>query len=90
MTTIKDHVKTLREYNKWRRGRGRKYSAPGIPFSSTDIGYAIDRAVKVLSVLPTDSDFEALRNADVKLPKRVVRKIERLAYFMKGYDEQTQ
>jgi len=49
MMTLKDIVKTLREYNKWIRGKGRKYSQPGFPFSPTEIGVAMDSAVAILT-----------------------------------------
>lgn len=40
-------IKILKEYNKWRRGRGKKYSQPGFPndLSVKDIGLAIDFAI---------------------------------------------
>ena len=47
--TPKDTAKILKEYNKWIRGKGRKYSQPGFPFSPTDIGNAIDSAVSILT-----------------------------------------
>jgi hypothetical protein len=49
--TNDDCYKILREFNKWRRGRGKKYSAPGFPFSATDIGYAIDRAIACVKAI---------------------------------------
>ena len=26
------NTKLLKEFNKWRRGKGKKYQAPGVPF----------------------------------------------------------
>ena len=45
---IKEAAESLRQFNKWRRGRGRKYQAPGFPFDPVRIGKDIDIAVAVL------------------------------------------
>lgn len=49
--TNDDCYKILREFNKWRRGRGKKYSAPGFPFSATYIDLAIDRAIACVKAI---------------------------------------
>lgn len=40
-----ESYKLLKQYNKWRRGKGKKYSQPGFPFDVKDIGVAIDNAI---------------------------------------------
>lgn len=50
-------IKTLKEYNKWRRGKGRKYSQPGFPFDTKKIGEAIDAAIVHLSKRMDRDDF---------------------------------
>lgn len=52
----------LKEYNKWRRGKGKKYASPGLPFDTKVIGDAIDCAVNVLKYQLTVSDFVLLVN----------------------------
>lgn len=45
---IRASAESLRQFNKWRRGRGRKYQEPGFPFDPVRIGKDIDIAVAVL------------------------------------------
>ena len=44
---VSEALETLKKYNKWRRGKGKKYSQPGFPADLTPelIGQAIDRAI---------------------------------------------
>lgn len=49
--TNDDCYKILREFNKWRHGRGKKYPVPGFPFSATDTGLAIDRAIACVKAI---------------------------------------
>ena len=46
---VEETIHTLREYNKWRRGKGKKYQAPGIPFDCKTIGITIDDAIAKLN-----------------------------------------
>ena len=39
---VEGTIHILREYNKWRRGKGRKYQAPSMPFDGETIGLTID------------------------------------------------
>lgn len=57
---FKDIGVSLREYNKWRRGKGRKYSQPGFPFDADKIGNDIAVASSVMSRLPPTETFLAL------------------------------
>lgn len=50
-------INVLREYNKWRKGKGRKYSEPGFPFDVKEIGKAIDAAIVHLSKRMDRNDF---------------------------------
>lgn len=59
---FKDIGVSLREYNKWRRGKGRKYSQPGFPFDAEKIGNDIAVASFVMSRLPPADDFIALED----------------------------
>ena len=45
---IKETAESLRQFNKWRRGKGRKYLEPGCPFDPVRLGKDIDIAVAVL------------------------------------------
>ena len=44
---VSEALETLKKYNKWRRGKGKKYAQPGFPADLTPelIGQAIDRAI---------------------------------------------
>ena len=44
---VSEALETLKKYNKWRRGKGKKYAQPGFPADLTTelIGQAIDRAI---------------------------------------------
>ena len=46
---VEGTIHILREYNKWRRGKGKKYQAPGIPFDGETIGLTIDDAIAKLN-----------------------------------------
>lgn len=45
---IKEAAESLRNFNKWRSGKGRKYQEPGFPFDPVRLGKDIDIAVAVL------------------------------------------
>lgn len=62
---LKECAKLLRRYNKWRKGKGRKYASPEIPFALPDIDSAIDIAAKVLSVVPNAGDIIPAKTASV-------------------------
>lgn len=44
---VSEALETLKKYNKWRRGKGKKYAQPGFPADLTPelICQAIDRAI---------------------------------------------
>lgn len=44
-------IKLVRQYNKWRRGAGRKYAAPGFPFNTTEVGEALDTLLDAAKTL---------------------------------------
>ena len=75
---VSEALETLKKYNKWRRGKGKKYAQPGFPADLTPelIGQAIDRAIltmknrKAAKVKLTDTEKVAIR----KMAK-VVRQI---------------
>ena len=46
---VEETIHILREFNKWRRGKGKKYQAPGIPFDGKTIGLTIDDAIAKLN-----------------------------------------
>ena len=46
---VEGTIHILREYNKWRRGNGRKYQAPSMPFDGETIGLTIDDAIAKLN-----------------------------------------
>lgn len=79
-------IKTLKEYNKWRRGKGKKYSHPGFPFDPSVIGYAIDSAVKHLSKRMDKDDFMCIYSmvqkhiADRKIMKASLTDNEKKAF----------
>ena len=47
---VSEALETLKKYNKWRRGKGKKYAQPGFPKDLTPevIGQAIDYAIEHL------------------------------------------
>ena len=55
-------VSILKEYNKWRRGKGKKYAKPGLPSGLTPelIGQAIDRAILTMKHRISYEDFLVL------------------------------
>lgn len=67
---LKECAKLLRRYSKWRKGKGRKYASPEIPFSLPDIDSAIDIAVKVLSAVPNADDIVPARTASISRIKK--------------------
>lgn len=80
---LKECVKLLKRYNLWRRGRGKKYSQPGFPFSPTELGIAIDTAIANLSYGIEPSMLDALvgmakRSCESEDDKKVVRYAVRL------------
>lgn len=56
MQTV-ETIRVLKGYNKWRRGKGRKYSQPGFPFDVKEVGEAIDAAILHLSKRMDRDDF---------------------------------
>lgn len=89
---IEQAYKLLKEYIKWKRGKGKKYAQPGMPFDVAMIGQAIDVAINHLSWLFSGDDLihlvsligkehkkdEVYRKA-VKICKKINRQNERLA-----------
>lgn len=47
------NTKLLKEFNKWRRGKGKKYQAPGVPFDLAEVGKELDNAIAVADVVKT-------------------------------------
>ena len=47
------NTKLLKEFNKWRRGKGKKYQAPGVPFDLAEVGKELDNAIAVADVART-------------------------------------
>ena len=47
------NTKLLKELNKWRRGKGKKYQAPGVPFDLAEVGKELDNAIAVADVART-------------------------------------
>ena len=54
---IEEAYKLLKEYIKWKRGKGKKYAQPGMPFDVIEIGKAIDLAIDRLSLLLDGDEF---------------------------------
>ena len=59
---VSEALETLKKYNKWRRGKGKKYAQPGFPADLTPelIGQAIDRAILTMKHRISYEDFLAL------------------------------
>ena len=59
---VSEALETLKKYNKWRRGKGKKYSQPGFPADLTPelIGQAIDRAILTMKHRIPREDFLVL------------------------------
>ena len=92
---VGEALEVLKKYNKWRRGKGKKYSQPGFPSDLTPelIGLSIDRAIQMMKHYITHEDFliiceivnEWIHNrkaAKVKLTdeqKVAIRKMEKVA-----------
>ena len=47
------NTKLLKEFNKWRRGKGKKYQAPGVPFDVAEVGKELDNAIAVADIVKT-------------------------------------
>ena len=47
------NTKLLKEFNNWRRGKGKKYQPPGVPFDLTEVGKELDNAIAVADVAGT-------------------------------------
>lgn len=89
-------IKTLKEYNKWRKGKGRKYSQPGFPFDTKKIGEAIDAAIVHLSkrmdrddfivmsglVEKTVNDCKAAKHKLTDAEKKAVRSMRKVVTFL--------
>lgn len=98
---FKDAGSYLREYNKWRRGKGRKYSQPGFPFDVSRIGISIETASSVLRRLPDVEDFLCLEDVFkfyiyesrrmcypiTKEERRSIRNFRKLIRYMKSNEE---
>ena len=52
------NTKLLKEFNKWRRGKGKKYQAPGVPFDLEEVGKELDNAIAVADVAKTIGPIE--------------------------------
>ena len=52
------NTKLLKEFNKWRRGKGKKYQAPGVPFDLVEVGKELDNAIAVADVAKTIGPIE--------------------------------
>ena len=59
---VSEALETLKKYNKWRRGKGKKYAQPGFPADLTPelIGQAIDRAILTMKHRIPREDFRVL------------------------------
>ena len=59
---VSEALETLKKYNKWRRGKGKKYAQPGFPADLTPelIGQAIDRAILPMKHRISYEDFLVL------------------------------
>ena len=59
---VNEAIETLKKYNKWRRGKGKKYAQPGFPADLTPelIGQAIDRAILTMKNRIPHEDFLVL------------------------------
>lgn len=91
--TAKECARELREYNRWRRGKGRKYAQPGVPFNPAELGKVIDDAIVHLKAFPSVDEILAIKSVAATLPKdkaRVVRKLERYISRVGRVDEPTQ
>ena len=95
---VSEALETLKKYNKWRRGKGKKYAQPGFPANLTPelIGQAIDRAILTMKNRIPHDDFlvldtlveECVKNrkaAKVKLTdaeKAAIRKMAKVARYI--------
>lgn len=95
---VSEALETLKKYNKWRRGKGKKYAQPGFPADLTPelIGQAIDRAILTMKHRISHEDFlvlytlvaECVKNrkaAKVKLTdleKAAIRKMAKVARYI--------
>ena len=68
---VSEALETLKKYNKWRRGKGKKYAQPGFPADLTPelIGQAIDRAILTMKHRISYEDFLALNTLDAECIK---------------------
>lgn len=59
---VSEALETLKKYNKWRRGKGKKYAQPGLPADLTPelIGQTIDRAIQMMKHYIPREDFLTL------------------------------
>lgn len=62
MNKALEAVARLREFNKWRRGKGKKYQQPGIPFDVEQIGKDIDFACSYIRKM--EKSFSKLHEAE--------------------------
>lgn len=47
------NTELLKQFNKWRRGKGKKYQAPGVPFDPIEVSKELDNAIAVADVVRT-------------------------------------
>lgn len=47
------NTELLKQFNKWRRGKGKKYQAPGVPFDLAEVGNELDKAIAVADAVRT-------------------------------------
>ena len=52
------NTKLLKEFNQWRRGKGKKYQAPGVPFDLAEVGKELNNAIAVADVARTIGPIE--------------------------------
>lgn len=82
MKTAKECATFLRQYNRWRRGRGKKYATPGIPFSVIELCETIDRVIDILNAIPKEEDLATVRLVDGVKNKKNSSHIRRINKFM--------
>lgn len=100
MKTALECATEIREYNRWRRGRGRKYAQPGVPFNATALGIILDDAVTHLKHIPDVATLTTLvgmadkfvatlpKGADRTNGRFAIRAMNRYIRKMEKVDEQ--
>lgn len=94
-------LETLKKFNKWRRGKGKKYSQPGFPADLTPegIGLAIDKAISTLKHRIPHNDFvvlyqivESCKSMGVRFndeQKAAVAKMRKVVKYIKSLNGET-